>query len=194
MPLVHARRTGTGFRQAASGACTRYGPCPLPHLGGALAAVALLHRRAWAASFQLAPFGGVADTNAAAAKDPLPAYEAPEYVESTPKRLGDENDLAVDEAASGSTENGLLVGSTSTGMGGRVSVAVRLDANGKIAEVEVTRHSETEGIGTMAIDQLPAEFVGLSTAEEIDALDAVSGATVTSNALKAAVKAALGLE
>ena len=139
-------------------------------------------------------FGGVAGTNAAAAKDPLPAYEAPEYVESTPKRLGDENDLAVDEAASGSTENGLLVGSTSTGMGGRVSVAVRLDADGKIAEVEVTRHSETEGIGTMAIDQLPAEFVGLSTAEEIDALDAVSGATVTSNALKAAVKVALGLE
>lgn len=139
-------------------------------------------------------FGGVAGTNAAAAKDPLPAYEAPEYVESTPKRLGDENDLTVDETASGSTENGLLVGSTSTGMGGRVSVAVRLDADGKIAEVEVTRHSETEGIGTMAIDQLPAEFVGLSTAEEIDALDAVSGATVTSNALKAAVKAALGLE
>lgn len=32
-----------------------------------------------------------------------------------------------------------------------------------------------------------------STAEEIDALDTVSGATVTSNALKEAVKAAMGL-
>ena len=139
-------------------------------------------------------FGGVAGTNAAAAKDPLPAYAAPAYVESTPQRLGEENDLAADEATSGSTADGLLVGTTSTGMGGRVSVAVTLDADGKIAKVEVTRHSETEGIGTMAIDQMPAEFVGLSTAEEIDALDAVSGATVTSNALKAAVKAALGLE
>lgn len=139
-------------------------------------------------------FGGVAGTNAAAAKDPLPAYAAPAYVESTPQRLGEENDLAADEATSGSTADGLLVGTTSTGMGGRVSVAVTLDADGKIAKVEVTRHSETEGIGTMAIDQMPAEFVGLSTAEEIDALDAVSGATVTSTALKAAVKAALGLE
>ena len=139
-------------------------------------------------------FGGVAGTNAAAAKDPLPAYEGGQYIESTPKRLGDENDLAVDESASGSSADGLLVGTTSTGMGGRVSVAVKLDADGKIAEVEVTRHSETEGIGTMAIDELPAKFAGLSTAEEIDAVDAVSGATVTSTAIKAAVKAALGLE
>ena len=37
-------------------------------------------------------------------------------------------------------------------------------------------------------------FVGLSTAEEIDAVDAVSGATVTTNAVKAAIKKALGLE
>lgn len=139
-------------------------------------------------------FGGVAGANAAAAKDPLPAYAAPEYVESTPQHVGDENDLVADEDTSGTSADGLLVGTTSTGMGGRVSVAVTLDADGKIAKVEVTRHSETEGIGTMAIDQMPAEFVGLSTAEEIDALDAVSGATVTSNALKAAVKAALGLE
>ncbi len=49
------------------------------------------------------------------------------------------------------------------------------------------------GIGSKAIETMPAEFVGCSTAEEIDALDTVSGATVTSNALKEAVKAAMGL-
>lgn len=49
------------------------------------------------------------------------------------------------------------------------------------------------GIGSKAIEAMPAEFVGCSTAEEIDALDTVCGATVTSNALKEAVKAAMGL-
>lgn len=40
---------------------------------------------------------------------------------------------------------------------------------------------------------MPAAFVGLSTAEQIDAVDGVSGATVTSQALRDAVKMALGL-
>ena len=55
-----------------------------------------------------------------------------------------------------------------------------------------TRHRKRR-IGSKAIETMPAEFVGCSTAEEIDALDTVSGATVTSNALKEAVKAAMGL-
>ena len=49
------------------------------------------------------------------------------------------------------------------------------------------------GIGSKAIEAMPAEFVGCSTAEEIDALDTINRATVTSNALKEAVRAALGL-
>ena len=72
-------------------------------------------------------------------------------------------------------------------------MTVTLDADGKIASVEVGDNSETQGIGSNAIEQLPEQFVGLSTAEEIDALDGVSGATITSNALKDAVKQALGL-
>ena len=71
-------------------------------------------------------------------------------------------------------------------------MTVTLD-DGKIASVTVGENSETEGIGSKAIEQLPEQFVGLSTADEIDAVDGVSGATLTSNALKAAIKAALGL-
>ena len=78
------------------------------------------------------------------------------------------------------------------GIGG-VPVTVTLDENGAIASVEVGENSETQGIGSNAIEQLPGELVGLSTAEEIDAVDAVSGATVTSNAIKDAVKQAMGL-
>ena len=76
------------------------------------------------------------------------------------------------------------------GMEGDVQVKVTVD-DGKISDVKVVSHSETPNIGTKAIDAIPEKFIGLSTPEEIDAVDAVSGATVTTNALKEAVKAAL---
>ena len=40
---------------------------------------------------------------------------------------------------------------------------------------------------------MPERFKGLSTAEEIDAVDGVSGASITSQALRDAVKQAAGL-
>ena len=148
-------------------------------------------------------FGQVAGKNAAAAKDPLPAYAAAEPVESTPKHLGDESDLGgaaapADDAAEKPAEgDGAAAGSeltgTGKGIGGDVPVTVTLDADGKIASVTVGDNAETAGIGSKAIEQLPEQFVGLSTAEEIDAVDGVSGATITSNAIKDAIKQALGL-
>ena len=78
-------------------------------------------------------------------------------------------------------------------MGGQVPVTVTLDADGKIVSAEVGENTETEGIGSKAIEQMPAEFVGLSTAEEIDGVDGASGTTVTSKTLKDAVRAAMGL-
>lgn len=108
--------------------------------------------------------------------------------------MGDETDLAADAGATSSSANadGTLSGSAK-GMGGQVPVTVTLDADGKIASVEVGENAETEGIGSRAIEQMPAEFVGLSTAEKIDGVDGASGATVTSRTLKEAMKAALGL-
>ena len=142
-------------------------------------------------------FGQIAGASAAKAKDELPAYTAAPKVESTPAGLGDENDFGVaaggEAAPAGSAAaDGALTG-TGKGMGGDVPVTVALDADGKIASVEVGDNAETPGIGTKAIEQLPEKFVGLSTADEIDGIDGVSGATITSKALKAAVKAALGL-
>ena len=142
--------------------------------------------------------GQKAGAGAAAAKDPLPAYTAAPQVESTPAGLGDETDLGASDAAAegeAATEpaaDGALTG-VGKGIGGDVPVTVTLDENGAIASVEVGENSETQGIGSNAIEQLPGELVGLSTAEEIDAVDAVSGATVTSNAIKDAVKQAMGL-
>ncbi len=75
------------------------------------------------------------------------------------------------------------------GMNGEVPVTVVVE-NGAIASVAVGDNSETEGIGSTAIDRLPAAIV---EAQDPD-VDAVSGATITSNAIIKAVKIALELE
>lgn len=72
------------------------------------------------------------------------------------------------------------------GMNGPVKVAVTVDAD-NILSVEVLEHGETTGISDPAIERIPQAIVdGQSIA-----IDAVSGATMTSNAILNAAKAAL---
>jgi len=73
------------------------------------------------------------------------------------------------------------------GYGGPLRVTVSMNG-GDITAVEVTSHSETQGVGTRAIDVLP----DLIVREDSTDVDAVSGATITSNAIKAAVAMAIG--
>ena len=75
-------------------------------------------------------------------------------------------------------------------MDDEIVVRVTVD-DGKISQVEVLKQNETEGIGVPATEQLPEKFVGLDTEEAINAEDGISGATITSNALKQAVVNAL---
>ncbi|MCR5089849.1 MAG: FMN-binding protein, partial [Oscillospiraceae bacterium] len=53
--------------------------------------------------------------------------------------------------------------------------------------LKVVNHGETEGIGTLAVDQLPSAIL---EAQSVD-VDAIAGATLTSNAIKNAVVNAL---
>ena len=69
------------------------------------------------------------------------------------------------------------------GIGGKVPVEVSIK-DGKIAEVTVGDNSETQGIGSKAIEQLPAKIVEANGTEGVDG---VSGATVTSKAIFTAV-------
>ena len=91
-------------------------------------------------------------------------------------------DAAAEQAASASYADGAYEG-TGKGMGGDVPVAVTVEG-GKIASVEVGDNSETQGIGTKAIEQLPSKIVENNG---LTGVDAVSGATITSNAIFAAV-------
>ena len=88
--------------------------------------------------------------------------------------------------ARAASANAQTLTASAPGKVGDVTVQVKADDK-KIYEVTVTEHSETEGIGTMAVDQLPGQIVEKQTL----ALDAVSGATVTSDAIRQAVALAL---
>lgn len=73
------------------------------------------------------------------------------------------------------------------GYGGPLTVSVTMDGS-RIADVRITAHSETQGVGTLAIDVLPARIIKANSTD----VDSVSGATVTSRAILAAVDQALG--
>lgn len=85
-------------------------------------------------------------------------------------------------------QDGTFTGSAS-GMGGAVNVTVTVEG-GKIVSVEVGEHNETPGISDPAIEQIPAAIVEAQSTD----VEGVSGATVTSEAIKQAVAAALSGE
>lgn len=72
---------------------------------------------------------------------------------------------------------------TAEGYAGDVTVEVEFD-KASILSVKVTDHNETVGFGDRAAEELPKKIVESQTWE----VDAVSSATVTSDAIKAAVK------
>lgn len=81
---------------------------------------------------------------------------------------------------------------TEKGFGGDVTVTVETDDAGKIVSIVAEGANETAGLGAAAIDKYNAElfaaYVGQDAATaDFAALDAVSGSTVTSEAVKAAL-------
>lgn len=74
------------------------------------------------------------------------------------------------------------------GYGGKIRISLTMNGT-DITSVKVLEHHETEGVGTRAIDALPKL---IEEADGID-VDGVSGATVTSNAIKKAVSQAMGM-
>ena len=75
---------------------------------------------------------------------------------------------------------------TGTGFGGEVSVTVTVSEN-KIEDVQIKGDNETENIGSFAVDMLDDSILEAQSPN----VDALTGATVTSNAILGAVKKAL---
>lgn len=75
---------------------------------------------------------------------------------------------------------------TVSGHNGPMVVKVGID-QGKIVSVEIVQHTETPGVGTQAIEALPAKIIEANSAQ----VDAVTGASVTSKGIMAAVRYAM---
>ena len=84
--------------------------------------------------------------------------------------------------------DGVYTGSAN-GMGGALEVSVTVEG-GRLSAVEVLSHKETPGISDPALEAIPAAIVEAQSTE----VDSVTNATVTSDAIKAAVEAALAGE
>ena len=108
--------------------------------------------------------------------------KADEKAADTKDAKADEKAADTKDAAAATLKDGEYKAS-SKGIGGDVPVTVTIK-DGKIAKVEVGENSETEGIGSKAIEQLPDAIVKANGTEGVDA---VSGASVTSKAIFDAV-------
>jgi uncharacterized protein with FMN-binding domain len=91
------------------------------------------------------------------------------------------NNLTADTAQAADTYTG-----TADGFGGEVSVTVKVNGN-KIVDVAAEGPEETEGIGSKAVEQLPAKIKEANSTN----VDAITGATFTSKAIIEAVNKAL---
>jgi fumarate reductase flavoprotein subunit len=72
------------------------------------------------------------------------------------------------------------------GFGGPVKLTVEVDA-ASIRNITIVENNETQGIGSIAIDQLPTRIISAQSL----GIDGISGASVTSRAIVEAVKRAL---
>ncbi|MDD3350595.1 MAG: RnfABCDGE type electron transport complex subunit G [Eubacteriales bacterium] len=105
-----------------------------------------------------------------------------------------ENVVDVYQANNGS---GMTFTTVDKGFGGTITVMVGIDNAGAITGVKVTGHSETPGLGTkaMTVDYL-SQYVGQTAITRTDEaektqIDAITGATVSSNAIFRATNTAL---
>lgn len=99
--------------------------------------------------------------------------------------IGCQSKPAIVDAPSGKFKPGTYTGE-SEGAQGVIKVSVTVDAD-KILEVKILENDETKGIADAALEKVPASIVEGQTL----AVDAVTGATYTSDAILAAVEDAL---
>ena len=110
--------------------------------------------------------------------------QAPAATDKGSGTTGETTGAAEESGGSGGAD-GVYEGQ-SAGYGGPIVARVTI-RSGAIENIEVTGDSETEGLGSVAVETLPGKMLEEKTTE----VDGVSGATISSNAIKKAVKAAL---
>ena len=75
------------------------------------------------------------------------------------------------------------VGDSEIGGKGAIEVSVTVDENGVVTDIQVTKNGDTAGIADAAVETMPGRIMAAQSAN----VDGVSGATMTSEAIKMAV-------
>ena len=90
---------------------------------------------------------------------------------------------------------GYVITSTAKGYGGKMTVMTSFDADGNIKQLKVTEDAETQGIGSKVAGDASvwARYAGLEAKPLVldQDVDRLSGATISSRALTAAVNSAI---
>ena len=94
------------------------------------------------------------------------------------------------------SENGYVVRVSANGFGGAIDLMVGVDFEGKVTGVSVISHAETASLGAECTrEDFRTQFIGISDAPKVvkdgGAIEALTGATVTSRAVSNAVALAL---
>ena len=99
------------------------------------------------------------------------------------------------------SETGYAIEVTPGGFDNTITMMVGVDTEGKVLGISIIKHTETAGLGAVAAAGTPAgenfrgQFVGasgsVSVTKDGGAMDAITGATITSRAICVGVNAAL---
>ncbi|MBP2058882.1 uncharacterized protein with FMN-binding domain [Lactobacillus colini] len=154
---------------------------PIPHLYGAgeLGGICANQYQGGGNLAECLIFGKIAGEQAATVTDVVSEEASDQY--NGINELVDGNKVEDIKLANNQT-----LGSSDAGIGGKLVVRVTRDGN-KITNVEVVQDHESEDIGKKALEEVPKRIVEANSTD----VDAVSGASATSRAIKEAVEKAL---
>ena len=106
-------------------------------------------------------------------------------------------DVAVENVSDVSVSNngvGTVITSAGKGYGGAITVMTAFTPDGVIKQIKITQQTETAGLGSKIVSEASFQesFAGLPAAPfTVNDIDAISGATISSKAVTAAVNSAV---
>lgn len=115
-----------------------------------------------------------------------------EETEGAQKLLDEFENLLSISTASSDGVDGYILKVLSSGYGGNVELLIGIDSDANIVNVRAGKNSETAGIGSKVLkEEYLSKYIGASLNEDFkdnqSPVDAISGATVTSTAVKNAM-------
>lgn len=133
---------------------------------------------------------------APAIKAVFPSYDNDPILDRIKVKISEEKIVTVFPAKKEGKLIGIGYEDIGTGHGGPVEVMIGFTLEGKILGVNVVKHAETPGIGTLATEskEFLSQFKGKTLESDIEAeVEAVSGATESSTAIKEGVSKGIEL-